>query len=462
MKRISTPARGLRLACSLSLPLALMSVVLADTLKLKDGTTLEGVATDIPPDSIKFEWRPSKSIKEERIFKRSDIAELKRLAPDELEITALRTLLPTPDLFGATGYTKIIEGQLKPFLTKYPASKLAEEVKGILKTCEEELEKVNNGWQKLEGKWISPEESKWNDYNIEARILRKQMQDDIKALDTKGALDKMIKLKSEYIGTPAFVEAVESYSKMLDSYDRELLGKINEYPARKKELEANKATLDKVAAEELQLAIDKRKSDLKLKNDDEKKLKVPILSSDEYDLQSLKASQVSVAKERVAVAALIRDKAKYAEVADLVSRALAEGGKGNSQMAFTLMDQAMKKDVIKNDPKLKAKTLAFKNAADESAKNAPKPVVNTPALPPKGDPAPPKVVDKVKEDKAAAAKKMEEAKQALAAKKAETASLEAEEETGTGTYLLGGAGLLVVAGAAFAFLKKRRKNEDDE
>ncbi len=462
MKRISTPARGLRLACSLSLPLALMSVVLADTLKLKDGTTLEGVATDVPPDSIKFVWRPSKSIKEERVFKLSEIAELKRLAPDELEMPALRALVPTPDLFGATAYTKIIEGQLKPFLTKYPASKLAEEVKGILKTLEAELEKVNNGWQKLEGTWISPEESKWNDYNIDAKILRKQMQDDIKALDTKGALDKMIKLKSEYLATPAFVEAVEMYSKMLDDYDKELLGKIREQPARMKELEANKATLDKVAAAELQLAIDKRKSDLKLKNDDEKKLKVPILSADDYDLQSLKASQISVAKERVAVQGLIRDKAKYAEVADLVTRALTEGGKGNAQGAFYLMDQAMKKDVVKNDPKLKAKTLAFKNAADESAKNAPKPVVNTPAIPPKGDPAPPKTVDKAKEDKAAADKKLEETKKALAAKKLEADKQQEEEESSNSTYLIGGAGLLVVLGAGFAFMKKRKKNEEDE
>jgi colicin import membrane protein len=274
----------------------------------------------------------------------------------------------------------------------------------------------------------------------------------------------MIKLKTEYIATPAFVEAVELYSKMLDDYDKELLRQIQEFPARQKELAERKATLDKAGAEELDLAIKKRLSDLKLKIDDEKKLKVPIQSSDEYDLQSLKASQSSVAKERLSVQSLIRDKAKYAEVADQVTRALAEAGKGNAQMAYTLMDQATKNPLVKSDLKLKTKKETYKIAADEAAKSAPKPVVTTPGIPPKGDPAPVvKASEKAAADKAAAVKKEAERRAAAAAAKKSEGSTDApEEEDNTTTYLLGGVGALVLGAVGFFFLKKRKKNEDDD
>ncbi len=453
--KFPTPARGLLLACSLSLPVALMSTALADTLKLKDGTTLEGVATDVP-EGIKFTWRPTPSIKEEKVFKTSEIAEIKRLAPDELEIPALRKLVPTGDMVSATDYTKTIEGKLKPFLQKYPTSKLGEEVKGILKTYEEELEKINNGWQKLDGAWISPEEDKWNRYNIAAKILRKEMQDEVAKKNTKEALDKFMKLKAEYLASPAFVEALDIYNKMLDDYDRELLRQIQEFPARMKELEERKATLSKAEADEVALAIKKRLSDLKLKVDAEKKDKTPILSSDEYDLNTLKTASTSVAKERLTVSTLIRDKKKYEEAAEMVSKAFAESGKGNAQMAFTILEQALKKDVLRNDAKLKGRLLIFKEANDEAQKAAPKPVVSTT---PKGDPAPANSSKPTTAAKPNTEKKKPVERVKPAASTDEEPVVEEESNIGLIAGAIGGAALLL---GGLWFMKSRKKDDNED
>ena len=355
-----------------------------------------------------------------------------------------------------TEYSKAIEGLLKPFVSKFPTSKLLDEVKKTLATYEEELGKLNSGWQKIDGQWVSPEENRWNYYVIEARVLRKEMESEIKKNNMKGALDKMARLKKDYAGTKSFVEALDLYNKVLDDYDRELTRMQLEQPSLLKELNDRKKTLDKAALDDLEIALKKDSNDLKIKIQAEIASKVPIISVDKLDLASLKAGQAAVTKERVLVQKMLTEKPKYMEVADLIERGLAEGGKGNAQMAFTLIEQAQKK-LAGNDAVIKGMRDKWKLAADEMAKLAPKP---TPAAntdtPVKGDPAAPaKSGD-------GAGKKPATTKAETKPKPAAAAPAPLEEESDNSIYLLAGAGVLVLGAVGWMFSKRKKKADDDE
>ena len=92
---------------TLALMASLLSLANGDTLKLKDGTVLDGTATKVTPEEVTFKWRPKPSISDEKVFKRSEIAELIVLTPDEAAAIPLRKLVPTPDNMSATEYGKV-------------------------------------------------------------------------------------------------------------------------------------------------------------------------------------------------------------------------------------------------------------------------------------------------------------------------------------------------------------------
>ena len=56
---------------------------MADSIKLKNGTILEGKILEETPDSIKIEYNLTKSIKDIKTIKRSDAVEISKEAEDE-------------------------------------------------------------------------------------------------------------------------------------------------------------------------------------------------------------------------------------------------------------------------------------------------------------------------------------------------------------------------------------------
>lgn len=442
---------------------ALTAASFADTLKLKDGRVLEGRASDVTPTSVKFEWRPSPSVREEQVFQKSDIAELKVQSPDEVAVIELRKLMPTPDLTSPTTYKQAVEQKLKPFVAKFPTSPFIAEVNTILKTYEEELDKVSNGWLKLDGVWITPEENTWNKYIIESRVIRKEMEVDIKNKNIKDALDKVAKLEKEYAATPSYVEALDLYAKMLDDYEKDVLRQQQEQPGLIKEREDRLKTLDKQEASAVDLELKKAASDFKLKIADEKARGIRIPSADPTDMKSLKDTQTSITRERLRIQNLLRDRKKYEEASSLVVRGLAEGGKGNPALAFTMLDEASKK--LNMDSKLRTMRETWKKTADEAAKSG-MPVKTATDLPPSasgGDkPAPPKPPeksgDKKPETKKPVSADAEKEKPKVAAEpKPKFGVPEEEPETDYTLPLLGGAGALVLAGIGYTLMSKRKK-----
>ena len=439
---------------TLALMASLLSLANADTLKLKDGTVLDGTATKVTPEEVTFKWRPKPSISDEKVFKRSEIAELTVLTPDEAAAVPLRKLVPTPDNMSATEYGKIIKDQLQPYLSKFPSSKFAKEVQAILDTYNKEMEDINKGGIKLNGTWISPSDFRTKEYIYNSMIILREMEAEMKAGNYKEALDKMTKLKTDYVATNSFVEAIDLYEKALIEMQDTLISLEQAHPSLLEELEKQKQTLNKAELDQLMIELKKNEGELKIKNDIERNKRSPILSYDKYNLNSIKAAKAAIEKELAAVSKLKDQKPKYAEAAQIVEKAINESAKGNPTLALTNFELA-KKTLPAMDSRLPVLMAAAKASVDELQKTAPKPTRPPNGGPiPKGDPA--KSGDK-SGDKSGT-KKPDTAKTDGASSK--TPEALPEDEDNTMTYLLAGAGVLVLAGFGWTMMGKRRNKDE--
>jgi len=134
-----------------------------------------------------------------------------------------------------------------------------------------------------------------------------------------------------------------------------------------------------------------------------------------------------------------------------VEKAINESAKGNPTLALTNFEMA-KKVLPSMDTKLPVLMAAAKASVDELQKTTPKPTPAPSGGPiPKGDPA--KSGDK------SGTKKPETPKSDSSADKPKGDETAGEEDN-TMTYLLAGAGVLVLAGLGWTMMGKR-KNKDE-
>lgn len=190
-----------------SAPLSLF----ADTVKLKDGTELEGTVISETDDLIRIEVQFSDSIKNIKLLNRADVAQVLKTPPDVVAFNKLSGMVPTGSLLTPAEYRTLIETGPKDFLAKHPDSQHKEKVEEILATLEEELDKAERGFIKLEDDWISPKDQREYESQVESRKLLLQMEEYAAARDPHAAIRAMRffeSLESEYFGTPAFARAV--------------------------------------------------------------------------------------------------------------------------------------------------------------------------------------------------------------------------------------------------------------
>lgn len=249
--------RSLRILPVLFLAAGLMTLdqsAQADTVKLKDGKSIEGRITFEGTDFIKVEVPVSASIKETRTIVRSDIAEIIKQAPDDVALDALRKQLPAPSMMTADAYRAMIERGPKAFLTQFPSSRHKTEVEKILADLSGELDKVERGGVKLEGEWISAQERKQFAALTESRIRLVAMKFKIAQGDLLGALRDFEVLEEQYYGTPAFASAVAEAKALIPAFGQRLQRVLADVGYRNQKWEQDKAVLDEVARAQVEAA----------------------------------------------------------------------------------------------------------------------------------------------------------------------------------------------------------------
>jgi hypothetical protein len=226
--------------------------VKADILMLKNGTKVEGSILQQNDQGVRMKYKLTPKIMDEKVFTLAEIAQIIKQRPEEVEVIELRKVLPTPDLVKADEYEQIIQDRLRPFVNKYAGTPEAKEVDGIIAKLQEEKTMVSNGQVKLEGKWLSPKESKAETFNVEAFRIVSAMRKKAAKQDYVGALrefDLLMMPRPAYTGSLYFVQAIPETLALLDKWT---------------------AVLDKMASEQPQLA--------KVREDGLSKLQEPDLS----------------------------------------------------------------------------------------------------------------------------------------------------------------------------------------
>ena len=228
--------------------------VFADSVKLKSGETLEGRITYEGSDFIKLEVAVSATIKDTKVIPRTDIAEIVKEAPDVVALGDLQKKLPAPSLLSAQAYRDMIEAGPKRFLTEFPNSNFKDEVEKILADLNEELDKVERGFLKVEGEWISPQDRKQFKAVTDSRVRAVSFQRKIAQRDYLGALRDYEVLEERYFGTPAHVAAIGTVKELLPTFGTQLTRALKDVEYRNQKWEQDKAVLDEVARAQVEQA----------------------------------------------------------------------------------------------------------------------------------------------------------------------------------------------------------------
>ena len=220
------------------------SVSFADEVKLKSGTSVTGRITYEAADIIKIEVAISASIKETKIIGRSDIAEIIKDAPDNVEFDRIQKLLPTGSLVPASAYRQMLETGPDAFLKAFPQSAHVPKVQELRATLAEELDKVERGSIKLEGEWISPQDKIDFKELVESRVRFLKMDSLAKSGNYNGFIGAMREyemLEKTSYGSPAFSKAVELAKVVIPNFGRQLETMLRDVDFRNAEYERNLA-----------------------------------------------------------------------------------------------------------------------------------------------------------------------------------------------------------------------------
>ena len=206
--------------------------VQADKITLKDGKVIEGEVISETDTEYVISVAFSKSIRTRKTFKRSEIADIQKEAPDLKPYEALKNVLPTPDLLSVVGYEQLIESRVKSFLNSFPNSKYTREVKKTLATLESELARAKAGDVKLDGEWIDAAEWNANALELDAQVLVKRLKALAARKSYRSALLIYDKINTEFPSADATNDASQAALQFLPKYSAQIKKLEADAPAK--------------------------------------------------------------------------------------------------------------------------------------------------------------------------------------------------------------------------------------
>lgn len=269
----------------------------ADIVILNDGKRMEGNILSESDDSIRMKYRITPKIWDEKTVLRSDIKEIIKQTPQEIEIVELRKIIPTADLMPAEKYEQIVQDRLRPFVNKYKGTPEAKEAEDIIKTLLEEKRKAVSGEVKVEGKWLTAEEAKLDRNNIEAYELLVAMQqkaDEANYLEALREFDKLKNYTKLYVASPQFPKSIPVVLDVLDKYEAVIDRMISEQPVISQQREENLKKLIEPDLSRTKNAISAEVEAWKAQVDSEKRLRMMWMTTYKYDSRSLQDTKKKI------------------------------------------------------------------------------------------------------------------------------------------------------------------------
>ena len=178
----------------------------------------------------------TKSIKDERVLAKADVAKIEREQLDLTAFEAIAKLTPVPDLLTEEEYAQRIK-TVEKFLTDHRGSSKSKEAKAILAALKSEANEILAGGIKMNGKIVPPAEYRANAYDIDARIQEAKIRAAVKDMQYLRALRAFSEFDRDFRNTTTRAALVPFISQVMTTYMAEIGQSLATFDARVKERE---------------------------------------------------------------------------------------------------------------------------------------------------------------------------------------------------------------------------------
>lgn len=341
----------------------------ADTIKLKDGKTLDGTIVAEDAGSVTIKTTVVGKITDNKVVPRSDIASIVKKTPEDDAAEAVKKMLPTEDFLQPSAYNKLIAEGPDKFLATYPNSKYRAQILEIKKTLQDEQAQTRRSMRKVDGKWLNGDELQANDYNIQALKIFREMEKAIAADKYREALDAFVRLEAIGKFSLSYPKAIEAARKVTEQYGAMLAAAVKNVPAELKKADARLANMNPSDLAAAKAEREKLKKEFQATLNEEKKNKVRFTSTMETDAPSLTEAQRQVDTEAKRLATL--NVAAITETANRYDRVLKLIGQKKYEEAAVRLDDFIRatKDAT-NDPAIKTQAENLKKLREEAVRAA--------------------------------------------------------------------------------------------
>lgn len=381
-----------------NISLALLSMLLpcrADLFTLKDGTTLDGDVLKETEDSYLLDVRISRSIRDEKAVKKSDVAKREKTDPSvEIFKTSIIPLYPVPDFSKEAEYAKRIK-VIDKFLKDHPNSTKTKETTEIKNMLQKESDKIRDGAVKYKEEIVSKEDYEKNRYELDARQAESRVNNYLAADQIVAALREYARMGTTFPNTVPYCALGETMNRRATSYLAQVEELQNSYDARMKKREEGLSQMSANDRRVTETAIAEEKSEFDARYKSEKDGKIGWISIDPNHLESLKDA-LTYGKQEVVKLAAIPAKpepdagAAYRKITGLfaekskaeeITKAIGEARAAKVPEEYT---KQLEEDVKKIPPP--APPPAPVPPAPETPKDKAKPDAKTPDAKPPGNP----------------------------------------------------------------------------
>lgn len=204
------------IANALSALFCLCAALRADTVTLKSGEKIEGKILKETDAEVTLSVQVTATIKDERVIKRDDIANVDKVQPDEDAWNALVNLAPANDSLSSEEYGRVIAA-FEGFVKNFPQSAHMPVAKQRIDQFLKEERRVDTGEVKLDWQWITKDQMQEERVQIAGRIFLNRMK---RASSAGQLIEAMIifeQLDKGFPGTATYPEAVDLGRRILPS-----------------------------------------------------------------------------------------------------------------------------------------------------------------------------------------------------------------------------------------------------
>lgn len=211
-----------------TLVLALALPTFADIFIMKDGSRIKADVIDRTPEEYVLDVYVTKSIKEQKTIKRSDIEKIERVSEADEDFKKIADLTPAPPFLKVADYDTRIK-TLKDFVAKHKITTAGTKAAEMIVELEAEREIVAAGGVKTEEKVLTASERESDLVNVQSQELAVEFRELVEKRSYVAALRKFQQLENNFAASAAHREALPLYKQLLASYQLLITKELNEF-----------------------------------------------------------------------------------------------------------------------------------------------------------------------------------------------------------------------------------------